>query len=257
MDLTRRRRNFASRIRPGNRWWIGLLALVAVNAVLIYAVFLGTRSALTEMGFWPGGRASQAATGEAPERNVLTGLVTSQGSREVTAPFSGHVATVAVERGDRVEKGQKLIVMDTARPQEAVQAARAAGDVEAQRQAREQMNTAQRNSPFDGVVTSVLVTDGYWVSVGQPMLRVDQPSKYQVLAIVDPAQAEWLKPGMEATVQWEDGETSAVVHRMEEGEGRYLFRHLIWFQPASVEGLEPGALVRVVLPDGWDRPEVE
>ncbi|MEH6512323.1 MAG: efflux RND transporter periplasmic adaptor subunit [Maribacter arcticus] len=64
-----------------------------------------------------------------------------------------------------------------------------------------QMGYANIRAPFDGVVTNKFIDAGDMANPGMPLLEVESPSKYQVLAMVPESEILAVKNDSEVTVQ--------------------------------------------------------
>ncbi|MEH6748030.1 MAG: efflux RND transporter periplasmic adaptor subunit [Maribacter arcticus] len=64
-----------------------------------------------------------------------------------------------------------------------------------------QMGYANIRAPFDGVVTNKFIDAGDMANPGMPLLEVESPSKYQVLAMVPESEILGVKNDSEVTVQ--------------------------------------------------------
>jgi multidrug efflux pump subunit AcrA (membrane-fusion protein) len=105
-----------------------------------------------------------------------------------------------------------------------------------------------RYSPIDGVVTSVVAGEGDWVPAEQPVVRVDDPRGYRVVALVKDDLAESLKTGLTLPIEWEGGRAQAELVELQPGWGHELFHSWIVLKPESVDGFKPRQAVQVTLP---------
>ena len=107
---------------------------------------------------------------------------------------------------------------------------------------------ARRRSPMDGVVTAVYATKGSFVEPYRPVVRVDDPKGYRVVALVDEKLREGLKPGTELDVQRANAPMEGRVEKIVKGWDEELFKHWIWVKPVQPAALKPGEPVQVTVP---------
>jgi multidrug efflux pump subunit AcrA (membrane-fusion protein) len=103
----------------------------------------------------------------------------------------------------------------------------------------------KRFAPIDGVITSVRAGAADWVPAGVPVVRVDDPEGYQLVALVGKALGAGVEPG--TPLRMVEPEGRAEVTRVLEGWGRELFRYWVWIEPAEVAALRPGQRVHLRL----------
>ncbi|WP_047246500.1 efflux RND transporter periplasmic adaptor subunit [Maribacter thermophilus] len=64
-----------------------------------------------------------------------------------------------------------------------------------------QMGYANMRAPFNGVVTNKFISAGDMANPGMPLLEVESPGQYQVLAMVPESEIMQIKPNTEVSVQ--------------------------------------------------------
>ncbi|HEU4751460.1 MAG TPA: HlyD family efflux transporter periplasmic adaptor subunit, partial [Armatimonadota bacterium] len=104
---------------------------------------------------------------------------------------------------------------------------------------------AERRSPASGVVTAVYVKPGDTVQAGQPVVRVDNPSGYRVVTLLDKKAAAGLRPG--SSIRLASG-GEGQVQKLVPGWDRELFRTWVWVKPEEGRALRPGENVQVLVP---------
>jgi multidrug efflux pump subunit AcrA (membrane-fusion protein) len=107
---------------------------------------------------------------------------------------------------------------------------------------------AVRRAPISGVVTGVFTRPGEQVSVGDPLVRIDDPDGYRIVSFVDRRARETVKAGTRVTANDAGAAVPVELERVENGVDRELFRYYLWFKPVKTRGLEPGEQVAVKLP---------
>jgi multidrug efflux pump subunit AcrA (membrane-fusion protein) len=107
---------------------------------------------------------------------------------------------------------------------------------------------AKRYAPINGVVTDVRFAEGKPVPARVPVVRIDDPKGYRVVALLRPRERERLEAAETLRVRWEGGVSPAAVVRTLDGWGRDLFRTWVWLEPARRKGLRPGQRVELLLP---------
>jgi len=107
--------------------------------------------------------------------------------------------------------------------------------------------SADRRSPLNGVVTALNIAPGEWIRSHQPVLRVDDPSGYRVVTLVDSEVRARLEPGSTLTLRAAAGPSAGRLEKIEPGEDRELFKYYLWLKPQQAAGLRPGAQVDVVV----------
>jgi multidrug efflux pump subunit AcrA (membrane-fusion protein) len=113
---------------------------------------------------------------------------------------------------------------------------------------RKLIRQAKRYSPIQGVITSVRADSGHWVKGGVPVVRVDDPQGYHVVALVRDRTGAVPEPGTELPVRWGKEETKTRVSRVLPGWDRELFSTWVWMSPERPARLEPGLRLEVLLP---------
>ncbi len=161
-----------ARLSPLRRW-APALALTALTAALLHALWTPTavqaQSAATPrlaQGSSSAGTATMpgaASAGPASRaaRSTAVGcLIGPERVADIGSPVTGVIASVKVDRGDAVKKGEPLIVLDSAIEQAGVQAAQARSVIDADVKAAE-ANLAlaqQKHQRLAGLVAEGFVT---------------------------------------------------------------------------------------------------
>jgi membrane fusion protein (multidrug efflux system) len=171
---------------------------------------------------------TQARVGPLVVRREFTGTARGIRSATIRARTEDEIVEIPVSVGQRVRAGEVMIRQSSEGSQAAVRQAEAAWEqarrnVERLRPLREEgaiseqdwdnavtaltvaeanLEAARRSvvltSPIDGVVTDILETRGTVPSTGDPLVRVSDLSRVQVLLQVSPAQARELAIGQPA-----------------------------------------------------------
>lgn len=148
-----------------------------------------------------------------PMRYVTSGTVTSDHSVSISSRLSGYIRDIKVREGDKVEKGQLLLIIDSVDAKQALIQAQAdlknakaemnrytsllkAGAVTSQQadkvalryrvakshvaQAQHQLSYAKVLSPVSGVVVQKRMSQGDLASPGAPILSIEDPSSLLV-----------------------------------------------------------------------------
>lgn len=113
---------------------------------------------------------------------------------------------------------------------------------------RKLLRQAKRHSPMDGVVTSIVAGEGHWIQAKTPIIRVDDPASYRVVALVKQQTAQPLDKGQHVEVELPDGEIPGKLEKIVPGWDRQLFYTWLWVKPLKPLDLRPGEEVDVVLP---------
>jgi multidrug efflux pump subunit AcrA (membrane-fusion protein) len=111
-----------------------------------------------------------------------------------------------------------------------------------------QIAQAKRYAPINGVVTDVRTGEGKPVRTRIPIVRIDDPKGYRVVALLRPRERERLEGAEALRARWDGGASPVQVVRTLDGWGRELFRTWMWLEPAERQGLRPGQRVELVLP---------
>jgi multidrug resistance efflux pump len=115
------------------------------------------------------------------------------------------------------------------------------------KQLRGRLAMAERRSPMDGVVTSISVQAGQWVGAYQPVVRVDNPDGYRVVALVDKATRERMARGQTVPLSISGTPDRGKLEKVVAGWDKDLYSYWLWFKPSHPEKLRPGQAVRVDL----------
>lgn len=111
-----------------------------------------------------------------------------------------------------------------------------------------QIAQAKRYSPVDGVVTSVKGAEGTWIAARRPVVRVDDPSGYRLVALVRERAREPLTTGITVAVRGAGAEAAATLEKIQPGWGTELFRYWLHLVPERPDNLLPREVVQIVLP---------
>jgi len=126
----------------------------------IYSLIIGNRSYRVDLveKNWESGRLAVAALGETVEMEVrdeleavvesMAGASKNRGLFELKAPMPGVVVKSLAKAGDRIERGQSLLVLEAMKMQN------------------------ELPSEMDGIVQEILVQDGQLVETGALLARV-------------------------------------------------------------------------------------
>lgn len=171
---------------------------------------------------------AQATVGPLEVRRSFTGTVRGIRSATVRARTGDQILEIPVQVGQRVSEGEVVLRQSSQGSQASVRQAEAA-HAQAQRtvdrlrplheqgaisnqdwdNAQTALSVAEANleaarravvltSPIDGVVTDILETPGSFPGMGDPLLRISDLSRVQVLLGVSPGQREELAVGQRA-----------------------------------------------------------
>ncbi|MFN3651223.1 MAG: HlyD family secretion protein [Armatimonadota bacterium] len=116
------------------------------------------------------------------------------------------------------------------------------------RELEKQIAAADRRSPLNGVVTGIYADAGHSVAAGRAVVRVDDPTGYRVLTLVDERVREELKPGARLALTRGERQETGKLEKIESGWDKDLFRYWLWVKPANPAGLQPGEQVQVSIP---------
>ena len=110
----------------------------------------------------------------------------------------------------------------------------ARANLEAARQMEEevvaQMSYARLRAPFDGVVTNTFVKEGDLANPGTPLVEVESPEQFQVVAMVPESEISKITQDMEASIhlktlnRWVKGRVSEVSSSSKNTGGQYLVK---------------------------------
>jgi RND family efflux transporter MFP subunit len=173
---------------------------------------------------------AEAFTGPLEVRRPFTGTVRGIRSATVRARTGDQIMEIPVQVGQRVEEGEVVLRQSSEGSQASVRQAEAAHaqalrTLERLRPLHEQgaisnqdwdnaqtaLSVAEANleaarraivltSPIDGVVTDILETPGSFPEMGDPLIRISDLSRVQVLLGVSPGQREELAVGQRALI---------------------------------------------------------
>ncbi len=221
---------------------VGIITL-AVVAMVVVRIIQASRPAeptrdVTEIRQEAGipVEVARAAVGPLEVRRPFTGTVRGIRSATVRARTADQILEIPVRVGQRVSEGEVVLRQSSQGSQASVLQAEAAHaqavrTVERLRPLHEQgaisnqdwdnaqtaLSVADANlqaarraivltSPIDGVVTDILETAGSFPGSGDPLLRISDLSRVQVLLGVSPGQREELQVGQRALLPARSGE---------------------------------------------------
>lgn len=108
---------------------------------------------------------------------------------------------------------------------------------------------AKRYSPIDGVVTSVRTSESAWTAASKPVVRVDDPRGYRVVALVRNRSGAVPRPGHVVPIRWSERNVTARVDKTVPGWDREALYTWVWLLPKEETELIPGQVVEVHLSD--------
>lgn len=108
---------------------------------------------------------------------------------------------------------------------------------------------AKRYSPIDGVVTSVRTAESAWTAASKPVVRVDDPRGYRVVALVRNRSGAVPRPGHLVPIRWSERSVAARVDKTVPGWDREALYTWVWLLPKEETELIPGQVVEVHLSD--------
>lgn len=109
----------------------------------------------------------------------------------------------------------------------------------------------ERRSPIDGVVTAVFTAPGGTVHAGSPVVRVDDPSAYRVVTLVDQKAREGLTPGATVSVVRDNTVATGRLEKIVDGCDSEALHYWLWVKPTNPQQFQPGQGVDVrVQPEG-------
>ncbi len=221
---------------------VGIITL-AVVAVVVVRIVQASRPAeptpdVTEIRQQAGipVEVAQATVGPLEVRRSFTGTVRGIRSATVRARTADQILEIPVRVGQRVSEGEVVLRQSSQGSQASVRQAEAAhaqavrtvdrlrplheqGAISNQDwdNARTALSVAEANleaarrvivltSPIDGVVTDILETPGSFPGSGDPLLRISDLSRVQVLLGVSPGQREDLQVGQRVLLPSRAGE---------------------------------------------------
>ncbi|MBT8322348.1 MAG: efflux RND transporter periplasmic adaptor subunit [Eudoraea sp.] len=104
-----------------------------------------------------------------------------------------------------------------------------------------QMNYVRIKSPFNGVVTNTFVKEGDLANPGMPLLEVESPDQFQVVAMVPESDISKITQDMAVNVhlktldQWLSGKVSEVSSSSKNTGGQYLVKVILEDTPQPVK----------------------
>jgi membrane fusion protein (multidrug efflux system) len=229
--------------------------IITVTVVLIISVWLTGCKEKNDQSQspkkpTPAVRAAQAITGMISKELELTGSVIATRIAKMGSPAEGPVMNCEIREGDAVQKNQVLLKIGRRKAADAlVEAARESlsreneelrrieqlvksGAIAAEELDMARLRVSRANAelskaiesagdyeikaPWDGLVSKVYVTDGYFVAPREPLVEIYAPLSMVVQFFVPEAQAAHIEKGMPVMVRFDvypDRELKAVVSR--------------------------------------------
>jgi HlyD family secretion protein len=111
------------------------------------------------------------------------------------------------------------------------------------------LKQAERRSPITGIVTAVNAQPGTNVGAGQPVVQVDNPDGFRVVALLDKKAVSRVKKGSRLPLEGADSPTEGRVEKIVAGWDKDLFRYWVWVKPEEKD-VQPGETLEVVIPAG-------
>jgi len=108
----------------------------------------------------------------------------------------------------------------------------------------------ERRSPMSGIVTAVNAEPGSGVAAYSPVIRVDDPSGYRVVTLVDQRLREQLKPGAPVPVLKPNEAGVGKLEKIVPGRDEELFQYYVYVKPSEPAVLKPGQSVEVKVTPG-------
>lgn len=112
----------------------------------------------------------------------------------------------------------------------------------------EMMAGAERRSPFTGIVSATYAQAGQAVTGGVPLVRIEDPNSYRVVAKVHVTARDAVRPGSRVQLTLADGTTEGKVEKVLNGSDQDVFYSYLWVKPATPRTLHPNEPVQVKLP---------
>jgi HlyD family secretion protein len=109
------------------------------------------------------------------------------------------------------------------------------------------LRQVKRYSPIDGVVTSIRAGAGSWTAAFTPVLRVDDPAGYRLVALVRNRSHVVPAAGDHVPVYWADQTYPARVSKIVPGWDREALYTWIWLTPPQGAELFPGDALEIHL----------
>jgi membrane fusion protein (multidrug efflux system) len=214
-----------------------------------------------------------ATMGPLEVRRSFTGTVRGVRSATVRARTADQILEIPVRVGQRVSEGEVVVRQSSQGSQAAVQQAEAAHaqalrNVERLRPLHEQgaisdqdwdnaqtaLSVAEANleaarraivltSPLDGVVTDILETPGSFPGMGDPLVRISDLSRIQVLLDVSPRQREELEVGQRAFLPPGDAEGRITRIALQADPDNRLIEVEVTFPGSAAAGAGAASLV--------------
>jgi membrane fusion protein (multidrug efflux system) len=215
----------------------------------------------------------------------LTGTVEAARVARIASPAEGPVLNCAIREGDRVEEGQVILALGRKRAAEELAAAARqelareeedlerieqlvrSGAIPAEQrdegkllvararaklsQALEGMEDYQIRAPWNGVVSKVMVTDGYFVSPRETLVEIFDPENLVLQFAVPEKDSQKVHPGMKLTVTldaYENRVFRAKITRVFPELDRKMRARIIEAALDEEVALVPGMFARVAVP---------
>jgi multidrug resistance efflux pump len=116
------------------------------------------------------------------------------------------------------------------------------------RKAQATLASAARRAPIDGVVSTVAAQPGAEVAAFDPVVRVEDPKSFRVVAMVDEKVRRPLQEGTFMPVAIPQGRLAGSLDRIEDGWDKQALHYYLWVKPDQPERLQPGEQVELELP---------
>ena len=159
-----------------------------------------------------------------PDTGPIESLVSATGSVAYRDPWSlipevnGKIVSCSIEEGDTVTAGEELYVIDSTDLEDQITQAALSLDSarEALRQAEDACGDLTVRAPAGGIITSVLVNVGDFVSAGTPVAQLEDSANLTLTVPFSTADAAAISPGDSAVITFAaySGQVSAVVERV-------------------------------------------
>ncbi len=183
--------------RLRRRWYILIAPVLLLGIVSLFF-------------FRSGGETVPPRRGSITEAVYALGTVKSDRVFKIKAAIPMAVKTVAIREGDRVRKGQTLLVSDSG---------------------------TTFTAPFDGTVTSLTVNPGELVVTGMQLLVLQDLSNLHVEYSLDQESALRVRPGQKVELSFESirgQKSTGVVDRIYPNEGQFIVRVTVDDLPDAV-----------------------
>lgn len=110
------------------------------------------------------------------------------------------------------------------------------------------MAGAERRSPFAGVVTGTFAQTGQAVTGSVPLVRIEDPNRYRIVAKVHVTARDAVRPGSRVQLSLANRTTEGKVEKIQNGCDQDVFYSYLVIKPAAPKTLRPSESVQVRLP---------